>query len=252
MKQHELLAYCGDVVTEKKKINDEAKAMLEKKNDLLMATVTELVHFSDDDRVLDTVEQKAMTTTVFEKLKYIVRANVRALDAVLQKEVTNTKALADIEVDGTTIAKEIPATVLLGLETTLAELRSVYMAIPTLAPGPEWEIDPSQRPGVYKSKHPDTRFRTRKTMRAFELSKATEHHPAQVQAITEDTAIAKITVQTWSGMITSAQKSELLGRIDSLIRAVKRARQRANMEPVDTSRKFGEAIFKHIHDGIVV
>jgi hypothetical protein len=251
-KLYEILAVVGDLQTVSKKVGEETTGTFNKKNELFIGTVTETKHFSEADSVLDTTEEKTLVTTVFEKLKYQVRANVRALDAYFQKECANQKAKADIDVDGVIIAKDVPATALLGLETKLAELRAVYLAIPTLAPGPEWEIDSEQRPGVYKSRHPETRFRTRKTMRAFELSKATEHHPAQVQAITEDTAIAKITVQTWSGMISSGQKSQLLDRIDGLIRAVKKARQRANAEIVDPTRKIGDALFEHIHAGIVV
>lgn len=249
-KLHEILAVVGDLTTTAKKVNDEAIGTFGKKAELFIGSVAEVTHFSDEDRVLDTTEHKEIVATVFEKLKYLVRANVRALDAYLQKEATNQKANADIEIDGKVIAQNVPATVLLGLETKLADLRAVYMAIPTLAPGPEWALDPAQRHGVYRSAHPDVRFRTKKTMRAFQLSPATQHHPAQVQAITEDAPIAKISVQTWSGMITSAQKSDLLDRIDQLVRAVKRARQRANMEPVD-QRKIGDALLDHIHAGIV-
>jgi hypothetical protein len=245
------LAVIADLTTTAKKINDEAIGTFGKKSELFIGSVTEVSHFSEEDKILDTTEQKEIVTTVFEKLKYLVRANVRALDAYLQKESTNQKAQGDIVVGETTIATNVPATVLLGLETKLAELRTVYANIPTLAPGPDWKLDPAQRTGVYKSEHPDVRFRTRKTMRAVQLSPATQHHPAQVQAINEDSAIAKISVQTWSGMITSAQKSDLLDRIDGLIRAVKRARQRANAETVDTTRKIGEALINHIHAGIV-
>lgn len=248
---HEILAVCGDLITTAKKVNDEGVATFSKKPELFLGSVTEVVHRSEEDRGLDTTEQKAIVTTVFEKLKYLMRANVRALDAVFQKEIGNTKAHADIVIDDAVIAKDVPATVLLGLEAKLAELRAVYAAIPTLAPGPTWVLDAAERVGVYKSKYPDTRFRTKKTMRAFELSPATQYHPAQVQAITEDTPIAQITVQTWSGMISSAQKSDLLERIDRLVRAVKRARQRANMQEIE-QRKIGEALITYVHAGIVV
>jgi hypothetical protein len=247
---HEVLAASGALATTAKKINDEANGTLSKKPELFLRTVTSVEHLAEDERSLDTTDTKEMTTTVFEKLDYIVRANVRAFDIYLQKEIANTKAKADIEINGIVIAAALPATVLLGLETKLTELRIVYEACPTLAPGPTWQLDATQRHGVYKSVHPDVRFRTRKTMRAFQLSPATQHHPAQIQAINEDVPIAKIVVQTWSGMITSAQKSDLLDRVDGLIRAVKQARQRANMQEVEKV-SLGDALFKHIHAGIV-
>lgn len=71
---------------------------------------------------------KAMVTTVFDKLIYNAASNVRAIDSYYQKEATNQEARADIIIDETTLAMSVPATVLLGLETRLAELRKVYEA----------------------------------------------------------------------------------------------------------------------------
>jgi hypothetical protein len=250
-KLHETIAVLAGLNTTSNKVTDEAIATFSKKPELFLGSIVESQHFAEDDRKLDTAEHKEVVTTVAEKLLYIIGPVSRALDVNLQRDVGNTTAKADITIGETVLVKDVPATTLLSLETKLVELKAVYLAIPTLAPGPEWEIDTQQRAGVYKSKHPDTRFRTRKTMRAFELSPATAHHPAQVQAIPDDTPIAKIVVQSWSGMISSAQKSELLDRVDQLLRAVKRARQRANTVPVDTGRKIGAALFQFVHDGII-
>jgi hypothetical protein len=251
-KLHEILAVGGDAVTTANKVNEEAIGTFTKKPDHFLRSVTSVEHLSDDERNLDTTEHKDMVTTVFEKLRYLIRSNARAHDITLSKEATNQKAMADIEIDGKTIASNVPATFLLGLENKLAELRKVYEAMPTLAPGPEWLLDPTLRSGggVYRSVHPDQRFRTRKSVRPIILVPATQHHPAQVTTVNEDPAVAKVTVQTWSGMISSAQKSDLLGRVDQLRQAVKRARQRANNVEVD-NRKIGEAMFEFIHNGIV-
>jgi hypothetical protein len=208
-------------------------------------------HFDENDAKLDAVEVKEMQTTVFEKLEYLVRPNVRHLDTYLRKESGNQHAVADIVVDDVTIASGVPGNVLLGLETKLAELRTVYEAAPTLPPGPVWEADTSTKAfGVHRSRFPELRSRTRKTIRAVELSPATPQHPAQVQAVPEDVPIARITQETWSGMLSSLEKSLLLERIDKLIRACKRGRQRAN--GVDApEKKIGDALFAFIHKDIV-
>lgn len=251
-KLHEILAVESGLQTAAKKINEETIKTFGKKDEHFVESVRTVTHFAEEDQKLDTSESKAMVTTVFDKLLYTTGPNVRALDAYLQKEATNQKAFADIVVDDKIIATSVPATVLLGLETKLAELRTVYEAIPTLAPGPTWVEDRTRRAhgGIYGSEHADVTFRTRKTVKPIILSPATKEHPAQVNAIQEDMPVAKITTHHWSGMLTSAQKSDLLGRIDKLLRAVKRARQRANATEV-VAGKIGGVLFAFIHEGIV-
>lgn len=251
-KLHEVLAVESGLQAAAKKINDETIKTFGKKDEHFVETVTQLRHFAEEDSKLDQDDSKAMVTTVFDKLLYFVQPNVRALDAYLQKEATNQTASADIVVAGKVIAADVPATVLLGLETKLTELRLVYDAIPTLAPGPTWLPDENKRKqgGVYRSTHPDVTFRTRKTVKPIIMAPATEHHQAQVQAVSEDVPIAKITKQHWSGMISSGQKSDLLERLDTLLRAVKRARQRANATDV-VDRKIGKELFAFLHSGIV-
>lgn len=251
-KLHEVLAVESGLQTAAKKINEETVRTFGKKDEHFVETTKSISHFAEEDQKLDTVETKAMVTTVFDKLLYTAGPNIRAFDAYLQKEATNQKAVADIVVGDHTLAKDVPATVLLGLETKLAELRAVYDAIPTLAPGPTWEPDRDARAagGVYKAAAPDVTFRTRKTMKPIIMAPATEQHPAQVAPIQEDVPIARITTTHRSGMITSAQKSDLLERIDRLLRAVKRARQRANSTEVE-KRQIGKTLFDFIHSGIV-
>lgn len=251
-KLHEVLAVESGLQTTAKKINAETIRTFEKKDEHFLGMTSRTEHFAEDDKKLDLVETKQMVTTVLDKLIYNTLPNVKAFDAYLQKEATNQKAVADLVVDDKTLATNVPGTVLLGLETKLVDLRAVYEAIPTLAPGPTWELDRTVRDkgGVYKEAIPSVSFRTRKTVKPIVMSPATEHHPAQIQAVTEDVPIAKITKQQSSGMITPSQKSDLLEKIDKLLRGVKRARQRANATEV-VPGKIGAVIFDFIHEGIV-
>lgn len=251
-KLHEVLAVESGLQTAAKKINEETVRTFGKKDEHFVETTREVKHFSEEDQKLDTSETKAMVTTVFDKLIYNAGPNIRAYDAYLQKEATNQKAHADVVIGEKTLLTAVPATVLLGLETKLTELRVVYEAIPTLQPGPTWQSDSAARGagGVYRAAEPDVTFRTRKTVRPIIMAPATEHHPAQVQAVQEDLPIARITTSHKSGMITSAQKSDLLERIDQMLRAVKRARQRANATEVE-KRQMGKVLFDFIHGGIV-
>ena len=249
-KLHEVLAVESGLQTTAKKTNEETIRTFGKKEEHFVETTRQITHFAEEDAKLNTTETKSMVTTVVDKLLYNATPNIRAIDAYLQKEATNQRAVADLVVDDKTIAEAVPATVLLGLETKLAELRVVYDAIPTLAPGPSWSLDGSRPRGVYKAAQPDVTFRTKKTIKPIIMHEATKEHPAQVQAIPEDVPVAKIEVHHLSGMMTSADKSALLERLDRLMRAVKRARQRANNTDVE-KRNIGKQLFDYIHGGII-
>jgi hypothetical protein len=170
---------------------------------------------------------------------------VRYLNAVLQKEKTNQAATADIIIDGATIAEGVPATFLLGLETKLKQVREVYAKIPTLAPGIEWIEDTDKGDGVFKMANPEETYRTEKIIVPQIMYDATKEHPAQVDKIEEVKNVGKYTKNVWSGMMTSAQKSAILGKIDKLMRAVKKARQRANNTEI-VKAEIGQALFDYI------
>lgn len=256
-KLHEILAVEKGLETTARTVNEEAIKTFGKRDEHFIGSVSERKFFDDASQHLNVTEYKALVTSVPDKLLYLVRPNVRVIDAVATKDATNQVATANLVVeddDGkeVVIAESVPGTTLLGLETRLAELRKVYEAIPTLAPGPTWVEDREQRAGggVYVTQHPETRFNSRRVTKAVELSPATKEHPAQVKAIEEDVVVAKTEVRLWSGMMTVADKSDLLGRLDKLLRAVKRARQRANSTEVKRLQ-VGAKLFAFLHGDTV-
>lgn len=177
-------------------------------------------------------DYKELDTTVDAKLAYQKEHIIRYLDAVLQKELTNTTAKADLVVDGKTITKDLPATFLLGLETKLKHIREVYAVIPTLQPGVKWEKDEDKGKGVYVTANPEETYQTEKIIEPVVLYEATKEHPAQVKEAAKTIKTGKYKREVWSGMLSPAEKSIILGKIDKLIRATKKARQRANATEV--------------------
>ena len=239
---HELLAVEGELEGQFKKILAETLSTFAKKPDHFLGSVLRAVMFAEEDaNLVPADEHSKLDTTVNKKLAYMFKTVQKYLNAVAQKDLTNQSAKADVVVDGKTILSDVPVTTLLGLETKLKQVRDVLTAIPTMPPGVEFELDPSQGEDVYKRVHPEEKFLTRKTFRHQILVQATEHHPAQIEKWEEDQRVGKKIKEVWSGMLTPAQKSDMLGRCDSLIRAVKQARQRANSEEVKNI-KIGNAI----------
>lgn len=245
---HELLAIEGDLKGEKDKIKDETINTFSKKPNLFLGSIKTLTMF-DESRAEEEAagsEIIEIQTTVAEKLKYMSGAFVRFWDAKLQKEKANQEAKADIVIDGKAILEDVPVTFLLTMEDELKQMRKVYDAIPTLQPGIDWVEDKQKGKGYYKSVNPVVKHKTEKSIESKIIVPVTKEHPAQVREWTEDKPVGKYTTQNWSGMISPAEKSVILGKLDKVLRAIKKARQRANNQET-TSVEIGKTIFNYIH-----
>jgi hypothetical protein len=246
-KMHEILAVEGDLEGVYKKILEEAKVLFSKKTEHFMGFVKRLENIVEG-LPEQAPEYKELVTTVHEKLDYVGDALTNYIDTVLQKELTNQTAKATLEVDGKVIGTDLPATFLLGLETKLKFIRSVYEEIPTLAPGIEWVADEISGKGVYKCKHPDEKFKTAKTFKHKVLYDATDKHPAQIEKWEEQVPVGKYITEIKCGMLSPAEKSMMLGRIDKLIQSVKKARMKAN--DIDASdRTIAQGLVAYINKG---
>lgn len=228
---HELLAVETSLQKVASKLSKESINTLSK-NSLFTGMVRDLNMFDANQENLNTHEEQQLTTTVDENLDYILPHIAAFWDAVLQKDMTNLGAVADLEIDGKVLATNVPATFLLGLEAKLSEFRKVLESIPTLAPGIKWEEDPDTKKGAFKTAIPEITFKTEKRMDYRIVVEPTEYHPADVREVSTVPSVGKYTTIRWSGMITPADKAERLTRLDRLLRAVKQARVRANKAKV--------------------
>lgn len=245
-KLHELLAAESNLAAAYNAIGEETLKVLGKP-DLFMKQTATVTHFDESERHLDTAETKDNTTTVAERMTYnFGRAFTSYIDLLMQKDRTNQDARADVIVNGETLLKDMPATSLLTLEARLGVARKTIEAVPTLQPGPVWVEDKGEN--MWKTDEPNVSFRTKKTVRPIILVQATDKHPAQVEKVSEDVPVARIERMTWSGMWTSKQKHDALARLDALVVAVKKARQRANRADV-VSVKVGERLANFILNG---
>ncbi len=245
-KLHEILAVEGDLDTTSKKVCEEAMVTFTKKADHFTEQLRELRMFDEGRQNENTSESKALVTTVHDKLSHVRRFVTKYYNTFATKEATNQLAKADLVVGGVTLISDLPATVLLGLESKLKNLRQVYEAIPTLQPGAVWEKDASRGENIYHVRDAEERMKTEKTVQWRVLYEATKEHPAQVEKWNQDVPVGKITLKTWSGMLSPAEKSALLSKIDTLIRATKKARQRANATEI-VDMNVGDALFNYIH-----
>ena len=246
-KLHALLAVEPDKKGTAEKILAETINTFTKKADHFAGQLRQYAPVNDGDTELFDDEKKAMVTTVKDKLKYTEQALVELVDVIYQKEETNTQARSDLVLpDGTVLASNVPATVLLNMENRFKAIRLMYQEIPTLSPDEEWALDPTLD-NTYKSKSKVT-YKTKKVTTPLVLYPATDRHPAQVKEVVEDVRQGTWTTTKWSGMLSPSDKSELLTRVDTLIQAVKCARVCANDQEAATC-KIGQRLFDYISNG---
>lgn len=251
-KLHEILAVEADLEGIAKKVTAEAEKTFKDKAQHFIGFHRTCEMFDDAMKgQAPPDEDLAMVTTVNKKLDYVGKSIAKYYDAVLQKELTNQTAKADLIVEGHTLAKDLPATFLLGLETKLKNLRKMYEVMPTLQPGIGWGVSPDLGTDVYKTATPEIRFKTAKTFQHKILYDATKEHPAQIEKWEETVNVGRFVKEIWCGMLSSADKSQVLGRLDKLIQATKKARQRANNVDVVKSN-IGKDLLEYINEGTIV
>lgn len=232
-KLHEILAISSSLEGQAEKVTSELRDTFTKKHHLFGCKITSFE--STDENIPSMVEEQSdLQTTVTNELKWIQPFITKAIDTGHQINCANQKAQAAVILDdGSTLTPEIPATTLLELEKRLAKLQLLLTSVPTLDPAKGFTKDLSRGSDVFVARE-TTKTRTAKRNRVITLAPATEHHPAQTQLVAEDHPVGLIKTKEWSGMITPSQKAEMLGRVEQLLRAVKRARSRANDVEVDT------------------
>lgn len=245
---HELLSVEGDLKGEKNKIKDETVVVFSKKPNLFLGFIKVLEMFDANKQNEEAAggQRSEITTTVPKKLEYVSKSFTRFWDAKLQKETANQEAKADVIINGVVFAEDIPVTFLLGMEEELKQLRKVYDSIPTLQPGIDWVQDSQKGSGYWKAVHPVIQQKTKQLIQSKIVAEPTKEHPAQIREWSEDVPVGKYCTENWSGMISPAEKSKALSRLDTVLRAFKKARQRANNQEVK-NLAIGRQLFDFIH-----
>jgi len=177
------------------------------------------------------VEAKAVQITVKTQLARARAVLTRSFDMVATMDCGNQTAKADITVDGTLVAKDVPVCHLLFLEKQLTDLHTVFHSIPVLSPERQWV---SQNDGTYKSDMTST-IRTKKVPKVLVRAPATTQHQAVTELMNEDIIVGYYDKVDTSGAMLATDRTALIERCRSLIEAVKKARETANNTEVTES-----------------
>jgi len=192
----------------------------------------------EDDEDVPT-QQQVVQMNAELALSQIADRWVGLFDVTAQKDYANCGSRADVVVDELVVLKDVPVTYLLFLEKQLTDLFTIVSKFPTLDPAQRWLTDTSS--GQHYTS-PEFTTRTKKVQRPLVLYPHSTEHPAQTQLITEDVSVGTYEHVRYSGAIPEPRQRELLGRIAELQRAVKVAREQANM--IDAPEKaVGRSLF---------
>lgn len=180
-------------------------------------------------------EEKPVTTTVYDTLAYALDIFGKAEDLQYQKNATNRVATGTVMWRGKPLLQDMPVDQLLGLEARIGKIRQLYAAMPTLDATKHWKESAAGN-RVWQVEFPEETTKTAKVVTPIVLSPATDKHPAQVQAVTSDVIVGKVTNIRRSGAATAIQKAEAIKQIDELLVEIKQARMRANETEVVKGR----------------
>ncbi len=244
-KLHELLA-----------VDSNLKVQADKTRTELRKTFTDKKHLFTEKKVVTTPLQEGVPgevqvqsdiqTTVAKELEWLSGHLAKSIDVSYQIGVANQSAKADIVLEnGATLLSNVPATVLLELEKRVKEMMDLIQAVPTLDPAKGFTEDTARGKGYYRARDV-IKTRTQKVQKALVLYPATTEHPAQTQLVSVDEPVARLEEQEWSSCITVAAKAELYDRAEAVLRAVKKARSRANDIQVDTEATIGAVLTKAV------
>lgn len=232
-KLHELLAAEKTVASAWNTLYEETTKKLG--NEHFFQGHTKSLKMIEDSPANEAIESQAadhkeVPTNVYDTLSYAFGIFANAENLQFQKNMTNTHALATVEFRGAPLFSGLPVDQLLGLESRLAKIRVIMLAVPTLDAAKRWTRDEST--GNWISE-PEYGTKTEKIMVPVVLAAATDKHPAQVKESTKDNVVGKFTQVRRSGAATAIQKAEAIKLVDELLVEVKKARMRANETAVD-------------------
>lgn len=248
-KLHELLAVEKDLHGQADACRADLKGTFEKKAHHFTKKVVTLKSLKDS--VSDKVEsQLNLETTVRKELKWIAEKLAKAIDLGHHIDIANITAASDVVLeDGTILLKSVPTTSLLRLQHRVTEVRDLVHAIPTLDPAKNFVEDRSEGDDIYKA-DPAERRLGEKQFRFIVMVPPTDKHPAQVKELMEDVPISISLTQEWSSLLTVGGKGDMLDRVEDVLRAIKKARARANEMEIDVRQnKIGDAVLGYIFSG---
>lgn len=240
MRLHQLLAVEKDTKAAHLRVVTDAHQKMQK--GALLSGISRRYRATTENGEQLPPESTIVQVRVEDALGEVKGAFVNLLDLISSKEAANQGARADIVVDGTVLAKDVPVCGLLAFEKQATDLVTMIDNLPVLDPSEQWHRDEAQN--CWATAAVET-HRTKKLPKVVEKSPATDKHPAQVEVFHEDVVVGYWSTTKFSGAIPASRKAELKRRALALKTALKVAREEANSIKVE-DRKVGAALIGYV------
>jgi hypothetical protein len=182
--------------------------------------------------------QQSVLTCITEATEQLAEL----INVIGTQDLANTQAKSNIVVDGEVVVKDVPVTHLLYLEKQLTDIKTFVSKLPTLDLSETWTFDANS--SMFKTGVVETN-RNVKRYKNHVKAEATDKHPAQVDVYTEDEKVGTWNTTKFSTCISVKDKVKMLNRVQSLIEAVKMAREEANSIEV-TKVTYGDDVINFI------
>lgn len=230
-KLHQVIASAKDIKSRSEKEWTEIYQGF-KKPDLYAGFTRTYASLADEGEKLQPEIKPVLrnATEQLDTLRGIVAEQVNLQASI---DVANQRAEADVVVGGQVLLSKVPVNTLLYLEHRLKGVIETLNDAPVLADGVEWA--PDGTPGRYRAVREEVTNRTTKLPERLVKAEATDKHPAQVDIIYLDKAVGTWTKIAQSGALQPARRRTLLRRANSLLDAIKSAREEANTVGVTES-----------------
>jgi hypothetical protein len=215
---------------------------LSQKHELFNGLIKTYRKLNEDGEDLPS-ERKRVQQTVPQVIAEVRSKKQEYLTIEARREWTNCAAKADIVVNGQVLVGQVPVTYLLFLEKQLVDLRTFIEKLPTLDTAEDWMSDANS--GLFKTAPVET-HRTKKVESPIVLYEATKEHPAQTQMIVRDVLAGYWSTVKESGAMPLPEHAKMLERVESLLRAVKTARETANSTEEVKTPDVAAALLGHL------
>jgi hypothetical protein len=190
-------------------------------------------------------ESKRVQFVVGDVLRQVERISSEFMQVTARKDWANCEAKASVKVGGKELIASAPVSFLLFLEKQLTDIHTFVSNLPVLDESEDWAKD--ENSGLYKTKAIKT-HRTKKVPKPIVLYPATPEHPAQTQMVAEDVIVGYWNQIKHSGAMPKPQKQAILERVETLLKAVKEAREEANNHDEVETPNIGAALFGYLFD----
>jgi hypothetical protein len=210
----------------------------------LFGGFTRVYQPNDDEGEKLPSESKIVQQTVAANLRAAQEQLVELFDTIATQEVANCEAKADIVVGGTTLATQVPVSLMLFLEKQVDNMKALISKLPVLSTDTNWKVSESD-PNIHVTDTVTT-TRTKKVPKAFVKAAATDKHPAQVDVFTEDIIVGNWNKVEMSSAVRISTRDAMLKKVDSLREAIKMAREEANsieVKKIEIGKKITDFVF---------